>query len=301
MKNSLPSLRLCERPNYYSLMLVPLAVLLIFSSSIAAAKTPAGFHIDVVVHPEIKNRDITKVAVYSLDSTEQNVGISLGGMINTALTQTGKYRHAERSQIDKLTKTIAGELPYGEKTVEILGIDASIKGSVAEFGKIISKGKELPSVAFEIKMISLVNTEELWAISSAAVGAEGQSPAILAKELVNASIDKLVDEWVGVDDLSAVRLSQAKAFAESSGKRKITLQIEPLPADRYSSYGIFRSEQENGSYEFVKSVKNKNTKRLITYSDRKLVSGRKYFYKVRAVSFSGLNAPASIPVYATAG
>jgi hypothetical protein len=259
-----------------------------------ARKSSNSISIEAVVSPDLKESDITKIAVESFTingSDGQNS--SLADIINTRLFGTGKYRHANRNRGDAIGKLLAEELKYGDKAVEILGIDALVRGTVTSYEMMTIQGNPVPSIGFSIKLVSLVNLEELWTVSASGVGRPGQNVGIFASQLASDSIDQLIEEWITIDDTQAVNLPKGKILRITPGRKKATLEFGLKKFDRFSSFSVFRSDKRNGQYQFIKNIRNKKSSRPIKFLDRNLASGETYFYKVVVTANSGLSAPAS--------
>lgn len=70
-------------------------------------------------------------------------------------------------------------------------------------------------------------------------------------------------------------------------------------------YGIYRSDQKDGTYTLIKNVKNETTwywdfEDQLTYTDKNLTVGKIYYYKIRPyVTYSGINYYSNYSSYKT--
>ncbi len=274
--------------------LIGLVALLLVFINIDSAHARGSISIEAVVSPQLKSNNITKIAVESfVINGTNNKNSSLADIVNTRLFSTGKYRHANRTQGDEIGKLMAEELKYADNAVEIFGIDALVRGTVTSYEMMTIKGEQVPSIGFTIKLVSLRNLEELWTLSSSGVGQPGQNVGIFAAKLVGDSMNKLIKEWINVGDTQTVNLPQGQILRITPAKKRATIEFALRDATRFASFSVFRSDQRNGEYQFVKTIKNRKTTRPLKHVDRNLAPGTSYYYKVIAVASSGLSAPAS--------
>lgn len=75
---------------------------------------------------------------------------------------------------------------------------------------------------------------------------------------------------------SYTKVSTPSITVKSSSKRKA--QISWKKVSNVTGYEIYRSSSKNGQYKKIAAIPSKNLK----YTDAKLTSGKKYYYKVRA-------------------
>ncbi len=277
-------------------LVVALISVSIGSGEAFAQRGKSSSNIEAVVSPDLKSSNITKIAVesFTINGSDQK-NSSIADIINTKLFSTGKYRHGNRSQGDEIGKLLAEELQYRDQALEILGVDALVRGTVTSYEMMSLGDRSVPSIGFSIKLVSLSNLEELWTLSASGVGKSGQNVGIFASELASQAIGRLVDEWLTVGDRTSVNLPKPNVQRITGGRSKATLEINPMKPDRYSGFAIYRSNSKNGSYQYVKTLRNKKSSRPLKFIDKKLASGKQYFYQVSAVATTGLYGPTSDP------
>ncbi|MBR5897678.1 MAG: fibronectin type III domain-containing protein [Lachnospiraceae bacterium] len=76
-------------------------------------------------------------------------------------------------------------------------------------------------------------------------------------------------------EIEAVAIATPSLDAHISDKGEVTVAWSK--ASRTDGYEIYRSESENGPYQYIQSVQN-----VLTYQDKSAETGKTYYYKVRA-------------------
>jgi len=104
-------------------------------------------------------------------------------------------------------------------------------------------------------------------------------------------------DWV-LSDIYYLPLEtpEVKVTRTSSGNPKISWEMLAEPCN----VEVYRSTSEKGSYTKIKTVKYNADispeKNVYSYTDKDVVRGKTYYYKVRAVSFAGVKSSYSTPI-----
>lgn len=77
---------------------------------------------------------------------------------------------------------------------------------------------------------------------------------------------------------------QTRAKMSKSTKNSITLKWNKVNQEGYNGYAIYRSTKKNKGYKLVKAIRSK---KVTSYTDKKLKAGTTYYYKVKAAWVNG--------------
>lgn len=128
---------------------------------------------------------------------------------------------------------------------------------------------------------------------------KGISPGkeiIMSKEVTNkkkrmatAALALMTVATVGVTMMLPAEADAASRPAKPKQVKSLTVKVVGTNSIKISfkkvakakGYKIYQATKKNGKYKKVKTIKQKKAKR-ITYTKKKLKSGKRYYYKVRA-------------------
>ena len=99
----------------------------------------------------------------------------------------------------------------------------------------------------------------------------------------------IVEDDEDIEEISAaekalvnkVKVTQKSLKTYKSHKIKMTFKRAKVDGKNISKYQIYRKTGKNGTYKRIKTITAK--KSTVTYTDKKLKKGKKYYYKVRGV------------------
>ncbi|MBN2145432.1 MAG: DUF799 family lipoprotein [Candidatus Aureabacteria bacterium] len=279
-----------------------ISFLLIFSFvSYLDAKKP-GSSLDVFVSPTIKNTVYEKIAVLPFKAPTELAGSSISDFFTNEILKTYKYQLIERSQIENIFKeqemNLSGvtESSVAIEVGKILGVNATVIGTVSEYGYQQYKATKLPSVGLTVRLIDTTTGKIVWSASDTQVAASTRlSLSQHANNMVENMVSAIMAACKDMGDNKATALPVPVISSYTGGVRSAAITVNKISSDLISSYEILRSVvDEQQGYKTV-SVES-NSKKLIVFQDKNLLDSTLYFYKVRTVSRNGLVGNESKPV-----
>ena len=247
----------------------------------------------VFVNPRARQKIYRKVAVMPFRAPVELIGASIADMVGTEILKSYKYQLIERSQMEQvLEEQSLGLKGVTQNTLamrvgKILGIEGVIIGTVPEYGMRAVGPLKLPAVGINIRMLDVETGSIIWSITDSAICKEPTSLSAFARHLIGSMIHRLKQEWVRAGDTFAISLPSPEVTSYKGEIRKAVIEILPDSPQTYPSYRLLRSRTEKGSYTQVAVAENKG-KRNIVFEDKGLLDAATYYYKVDAVSATGL-------------
>jgi len=247
----------------------------------------------VFVSPRARQKIYRKVAVMPFRAPVELIGASIADMVGTEILKSYKYQLVERSQMEQvLEEQSLGLKGVTQSTLamrvgKILGVEGVIIGTVPEYGMRAVGPLKLPAVGINIRMIDVETGSIIWSITDSAICKEPTSLSAFARHLIGSMIHRLKQEWVRAGDTLAISLPSPEVTSYKGEIRKAVIEILPDSPQTYPSYRLLRSRTEKGSYTQVAVAKNEG-KRNIVFEDKGLLDAATYYYKVDAVSATGL-------------
>lgn len=143
---------------------------------------------NVFVTPAAAN--VQKVAVLPFRAATELIGASVSDMFVTELMKTGKYQLIERSQLNNVlgeTEVALSGLSSGQAAQlgRMAGANAVIIGTVSEYEMMAYKGRSLPVVGINVRMIDTTTGRILWSIDHARSGSRGSTLAQQSRSVVS--------------------------------------------------------------------------------------------------------------------
>jgi fibronectin type 3 domain-containing protein len=250
----------------------------------------------VFVNPIAQQKLYRKVAAMPFHAPVELVGASIADMVGTEILKTYKYQLIERSQMEQVLE----EQSLGLKGVtqsklamrvgKILGVEGVIIGTVPEYGMRAIGPLKLPAVGVNIRMIDAETGSIIWSITDSAICKEPISLSAFARHLISSMIHRLQQEWVRAGDTVAISFPSPQVTSYKGKIRKVIIELMPDSSQTFTSYRLFRSRTEMGSYTQVAVAENEGRGNIV-FEDEKLLDATTYYYKVDAVSTTGLTGP----------
>jgi len=263
-----------------------------------------GVRGSVFVSPRARQKIYRKVAVMPFRAPVELIGASIADMVGTEILKSYKYYLIERSQMEQILE----EQSLGLKGVtqstlamrvgKILGVQGVIIGTVPEYGMRAVGPLKLPAVGVNIRMIDVETGSIIWSITDSAMCKEPTSLSAFARHLIGSMIHRLKQEWVRAGDTVAISLPSPQVASYRGKIRKVIIEILADSPQTYPSYRLLRSRTEEGLYTQVAVAKNEG-KRNIIFEDKGLIDAATYYYKVNAVTPTGLTGMPSTPFKVT--
>ena len=163
-----------------------LAMLIVLSG--CASPGGNGRGVNVFVTPGAVG--IEKVAILPFRAATELIGASVSDMFVTELMKTGKYQLIERGQLSGVlgeTEVSLSGLTSGQAAQlgQMARANAVIIGTVSEYEMMALKGRSLPVVGINVRMIDSTTGRILWSIDHAKRGSRGTMLAQQARTVVN--------------------------------------------------------------------------------------------------------------------
>lgn len=289
-------------------------------------RAPSGAN----VHVARVSSPVHCVAVMPFQAATELIGISTSDLFVTELLRTGRYQLVERSQLARVLNEAEVALSglSDARAVELgnmLGADGVIIGTVDEYGAIALRGRNLAVVGLSVRMIDCESGRVMWSASYALTATDPQVPLSQhCRTVVRGTVMALSREWrvqrqVPPERRPGASLDQPIGRSATAAPVVAPPPREPPPAvptftlsdlglrevelqwsnPRVSGleYRIERSSSPSGPFEQIARVPALRG----GYPDRgtqraPLQDATTYYYRLTAISASGLESPAS-PVH----
>lgn len=279
----------------------------------------------VNVHVARMSSPVHCVAVMPFQAATELIGISTSDLFVTELLRTGRYQLVERSQLARVLNEAEVALSgiSDARAIELgnmLGADGVIIGTVDEYGTIAQRGRNFAVVGLSVRLIDCASGRVMWSASYALTAADPQTPLSQhCRSVVRGTVMALSREWrvqrqvpradargeapgqmVGRSSIGVVAAAPAEpapaipVFAVSDlGLREVELRWSD-PRAPGLAYRIERAVTPDGPYEYIARIPAARE----IYVDRgaqhaPLDDGATYYYRITAISASGLQSPAS--------
>jgi len=255
----------------------------------------------IFVSPNAHQRIYHKVAVLPFRAPVELVGSSISDMFATEILKTYKYQLVERSQMEQ----VLGEQALGLKGVtdsalamkvgKLLGVQGVIVGTVPEYGSKASGSSELAAIGINIRMIDVADGSIVWSVTDSAISDKPISLSSFARRIIDNIVNRLLYEWIRAGDTHAVNLPTPQVVSYNGKIRGAVFEILGDAVQTYQGYNLLRSRTEKGLYEKVATAENQGAGKIIRLENKGLLDAETYYYKVSAISKSGLNSIPSGP------
>ena len=255
----------------------------------------------IFVSPTAHQRIYQKVAVMPFRAPVELVGSSISDMFATEILKTYKYQLVERSQMEQ----VLGEQALGLKGVtdsalamkvgKLLGVQGVIVGTVPEYGSKASGSSELAAIGINIRMIDVSDGNIVWSITDSAISDKPISLSSFARRIIDNIVNRLLYEWIRAGDTHAANLPIPQVVSYNGKIRGAVFEILGDAVQTYQGYNLLRSRTEKGLYEKVATAENQGAGKIIRIEEKGLLDAETYYYKVSAVSKSGLTSIPSGP------
>jgi fibronectin type 3 domain-containing protein len=255
---------------------------------------------DVFVSPRARDKVYRKVAVMPFRAPVELVGASVADMVATEILKTYKYELIERSQMEQvLNEQSLGMKGVTDSTIamqvgRILGVSGVIIGTVPEYGMRAVGSLELPAVGINIRMIDAETGSVIWTVTDSAISQKVVSLSAFARRLIKSMVHRLRIEWVRTGDTYAANLMPAQVTLSRGNIRSAVIKVFSGSQKRVRAYTLYRSRTKRGPYRKVSCRKNTGEKTVV-FEDKNLLDAETYYYKVDAVSVTGLHSPMEGP------
>lgn len=179
-----------------------------------------------------------------------------------------EYAEEQLPAIEETTEITLPETGGAEELVAVTGISLNHKSCSLKAGKTISlKASVEPSDAAD-KTITWTSSNEAVAVvdSEGIVTAEGPGKAVITAKAGNETAKCTI---------RVTFAAPTKVKAESAGLTAIQLSWKKVSGA--TGYDMYRAVEKHGTYQKVASVTDKTS-----YSDKDRITGREYFYKIKA-------------------
>ncbi len=152
---------------------------------------------NVFVTPEAVG--VKKVAVLPFRAATELIGASVSDVFVTELMKGGNYQLIERSQLSGVlgeAEVSLSGLTNGQAAQlgQMAGANAVIIGTVSEYEMMAYKGRSLPVVGINVRMIDSTSGRILWSIDHARSGSRGTTLAQQSRSVVNEMTTALTRE-----------------------------------------------------------------------------------------------------------
>ncbi len=173
--------------------------ILILSASLLASCTSSGpsgggNQPSVFVAPE--SRSVAKVAVLPFRGPTELIGTSVSDTFGTELMKTRRYELIERSQLSGVlgeTEVQLSGLTAGQAAQlgQMLGAQAVVIGTVSEYENMAVRGKPVPVVGINARLIDASSGKILWSVDHASRGGRSDVLAQHARAVVAEMVSSL--------------------------------------------------------------------------------------------------------------
>lgn len=172
--------------NFYSAFFLMVAAAFTLNGCAGSSGNLRGAN--VFVTPDAKRAQ--KVAVLPFRAATELIGASVSDMFVTEMMKIGQYQLIERSQLSGVlgeTEVALSGLT-GKQAAQVgqmAGANAVIIGTVPEYEMMAHKGRSLPVVGINVRMIDSTSGRIIWSIDHARRGSRGATLAQQSRSVVS--------------------------------------------------------------------------------------------------------------------